>query len=250
MLAAAADPPGADAREAARPHDARSPASARRSAAPLRAGLAQHRGRPSTLPPEDWRGSPLGAAAPGRRFLRRSAAPSRRAATASRAGRLLRRAGGGQLSALLPAEIPFPERRLSERRLGRALRLPGRGAVRRRRGGDAAPGAGAAAPGFGAAGSRAARGCSIIGCGTGAFLREVKRNHPAPRGDRARPVGALSRCGAAPARRLVAASTDRGGGRGDAVRRRRVRRRHLHLSVPRVAAARRRRRSPPRSPAC
>ena len=98
---------------------------------------------------------------------------------------------------------------------GRALRSPGRGAVRRRRGGDAAPGAGAAA-------SRFAARSPAASCRRGPAARYRLRHRrlpargkaqlPAAGGHRGRPVGALSGGGAAPARGVVARCADRGGG--------------------------------------
>ena len=71
-----------------------------------------------------------------------------------------------------------------------------------------------------------------IGCGTGSFLREVKRNFPrlAVTGlDLSEPYLALAE---SPAGRLVASDADSRRGGGDAVRGRRIRNRQLHISVP------------------
>ena len=71
-------------------------------------------------PPEDGRGNPLdGLRRAADFFADLSAVEARRHGSA--ADVLLRRPGGRALSALLPAHVPFPERRLSERGLGRTL---------------------------------------------------------------------------------------------------------------------------------
>ena len=69
-------------------------------------------------------------------------------------------AADGALPRLLPAQLPLSDRRLSERAFGGALRLPGRGAVQRRRRRDAPPGAGADRASTCAAGGSATSACS------------------------------------------------------------------------------------------
>ena len=133
-------------------------------------------------PPPTVSAGLLGGIAPRCRFFRRSRRGRGADATANAKERLLREPATRPLPALLPAEIPFSERRLSERRLGRTLRSSGRGIVRRRGGGDAAPGAGAVARGARRASRRtgaARRGCSISPAAPAAFCA---RSRPTGRG--------------------------------------------------------------------
>ena len=161
-----------------------------------------------------------------------SAVEARRHGAAADA--LLRDGGGRALSALLPPHVPFPERRLSERGLGRALRLSGRGAVRRRRRADAPAGAGAAARGVARhpGGAAARRGCSISAA---APAPSCARSSATTRASRSPGSTCRSPISRWPARRLAdwsRVTLIRGRGGGDAVRRRRIRSRQLHLPVP------------------
>ena len=70
----------------------------------------------------------------GARFISATCPRSTRGATAAIDDELpTRRRQDDGLPRLLPAELPFPERRLADRPFGRDLRHPGRGAVHRRR---------------------------------------------------------------------------------------------------------------------
>ena len=102
----------------------------------------QHRGRPLSAA-ADLVANPLPALGRSLRFLADLGAIDRRRRERIGCDLDAGRGAAAGLPRLLSAQLPLPDRRLSERALGGALRLPGRGAVQRRRRRDAPPGPGA-----------------------------------------------------------------------------------------------------------
>ncbi len=142
LLAARMSRPVPLPERAARPTDAEPAAHSPRSAGADRAGLAQYRGRILCAAGRRVR-QPACGGSPRRRFFRRSRRGRGQAPWRAQ-GALTEPAPIRELPAIFPAKISFSERRVFERGVGRALRPPGRGIVRRRGRGDAPPGAGAA----------------------------------------------------------------------------------------------------------
>src|SRR5215475_11910812 len=102
-----------------------------------RARPAQHRRRLLSPAPRPHREPRGGLPAEPRLFRRpaeREPPPARRGGTGDR------KRGGRALSRLLPARLPSPDRRLSQRAVGAALRLSGRDPLRRCRRRHAAAG--------------------------------------------------------------------------------------------------------------
>jgi hypothetical protein len=145
--------------------------------------------------------------------------------------------GGGprpQAAGLFPAEFPLPDRRLSHRGVGKALRHPGRGAVFRQRQRHAPPVPGAAQPVR--EGPRPAQPAAPRrGLRHGALFALRQAGLAAPARRRARPVRRLSGRGpgSPEALRRGLACRQR---RSHAVCRRQFRRRHVDLPVPRDPA--------------
>ena len=235
----ATEPPGAAARTAAWPADAGPAAHPRRSARADRAGLAQYRGRLlRSCRRRRAAGRSPRCAAPGDFFADLAAVEERRHGAPSE--RLLREAPPGN----------YPRYYLQKFHFQSDGYLSDASAARYDHQVEVLFGGGAAAM----------RRQALVPLQTRARpkSRREARRRPAPRPrlrhrqlsargqgelaaaacDRARPVAALPGCGAARAGAVVAHPPHRGSGRGDAVRRRRVRRRHLRLSVSRIAAAR------------
>ena len=211
----------------------------RRSVAADRAGLAQHRRRASTRCPR------IGAATrspgcAGRSISSPISARSRRAATATRRERLLPRPEAGRYPAYYRRKFHFQSdgylSAASAERYDHQVEVlfGGGAAAMRRQALVPLREALAERPG----GARSAK-LLDIGCGTGALSARGQAQLPAPRGHRARPVGALSGGGAAAAMpRGRGSRSSEGNAEGAAVRRRQLRHRHLPLSVPRAAAPR------------